>query len=157
MRWWIPNPEEPELMAWWRPLLEVAAVARDEQVASPIYIDEFILEGKVLRSTGDLWAYRHRQSGGLLFTDGYGYTFRFIPNRPGALPGRFEICSPADAIAIAGLEEVVEPVWYGEDAEAELAPYDWDQAQLDLAPVEDVHNTSPKPRPRGHLRLLPSA
>lgn len=141
MRWWIPNPDEPQGLDWWRPLLEVAASAREEGWAFPLAIQDFTLEGKVLRSTGNLWTYRHRRTGGLLFTDGYGFTFRFLPNRTGTSAGRFQICSIDDAMAIAGIEETGAEL----DPVGTPGPYDWARP-----PVQ-------KERSRGHLRLLPSA
>jgi hypothetical protein len=113
MRWWTPAPGEPELMAWWRPLLKAARTARENEVPWPIHIDEFAFCERVKRDRHpDVWVYRHNGSGGILFADDDGRTYKFIEYLSGPSRGRFAEIDVRQAIWRAGLPNVVKPVWY---------------------------------------------
>ena len=90
----------------------VARLARDEGVPWPIHIDQFDLLGRVDRSGSrqPIWVYRHRESGGDIFADPSGQTYRYRPTPKAAAAGRFERCDAPESIHLAGLPEVVEPV-----------------------------------------------
>ena len=45
MRWWKPEPDQPERLDWWRPLVAVSRRAELEQVRSPVNVGEFTLGG----------------------------------------------------------------------------------------------------------------
>ncbi len=111
MQLWTPTRGEPELLAWWGPLLMVARSAREERVPWPIHIDQFDLLGRVDRTGGrqPVWVYRHHQSGGDIFADATGQTYRFRPTPKAAGPGRFDPCDVRAGVHLAGLPEVVQP------------------------------------------------
>lgn len=122
MQLWTPPRGEPELLAWWGPLLMVARLAREEQVPWPIHMDEFDLLGRVDRSGSRLpvWVYRHDQSGGDIYADPTGQTYRYRPTPNAAGAGRFDRCDVRTSIYQAGLPEVVEPAEIAEEDQAEL-------------------------------------
>jgi hypothetical protein len=111
MRWWEPDPEEPQLLAWWRPLMAAARRLREEEVPWPVHLDEFALVARADRHPRpDVWVYRHQGSGGALCTDARGRTNRFVPDRAGR--PRFTEIDARRAVWMAGLPDAVAPVWY---------------------------------------------
>jgi hypothetical protein len=116
MHLWTPSRDEPELLGWWSALLMVARLARDECVPWPVHIDEFDLLGRVDRGgqRQPIWVYRHRGSGGDIYADATGQTYRYRPTPNAAAAGRFNRCELRTSIHFAGLPEVVEPVFYEE-------------------------------------------
>jgi hypothetical protein len=151
MEFWQPRPGEPELMAWWRPLVAASHRARLERVYWPIYIDEFRLGGRVERDPRpSVWVYVHRRSGGEVLADDDGRTYEFIPYRSGRQLGRFKEVEVRHAVWRARLPDVVEPIWYDEPSPrlVEDAAGHWWQADEPHPPsVEEV-------RERRHLRLV---
>lgn len=144
MRWWQPEPGEPELFDWWRPLLRASHRARIDEVPWPIYIDEFKLAGRIDRaSRPPIWGYVHRRTDGELLVDDDGATYEFVRYRRGPQLGRFKEIGLRHAIWRARLPEVVEPIWYDEPT-----PQLVDDASGNHFPTaEDV-------RERRHLRLV---
>jgi hypothetical protein len=108
MRWWQPNPRDPELLDWWRPLLTAARRARLEAVQWPIHPDEFELVGRVVRGGdgADVWIYRHETAVGFLCVDAHGSAYRF--DRDSDLPegGSFAEIALGQAVWAAGLAVV---------------------------------------------------
>jgi len=109
MQLWTPTRGEPELLAWWGPLLMVARLAREARVRWPVHIDQFDLLGRVDRSGSrrPVWVYRHHQSGGDIFADPTGQTYRYRPTPKAAGPGRFDRCDVRACVLLAGLPQVV--------------------------------------------------
>ena len=135
-RLWVPDPREPELAAWWQPLLRFARRARADRVPWPVHIDEFHLVGCVRRTRQPVWLYRHLAGGGELAVAANGIPYRFIPTAPGG--GRFVETRVRPAVWAAGLPHVVEPVWFSE------LDHEFD----DEAPEADPDE------PARHLRLV---
>jgi hypothetical protein len=116
MRWWEPTQGEPQLLDWWRPLLEASKHARLEEVPWPIHVDEFALGGRVERGKRHpvIWVYVHRANRGEILADAGGQTYEFIHYRTGPQLGRFKEIDVRDAIWRARLPDVVKPIWYDE-------------------------------------------
>jgi hypothetical protein len=151
MRWWYPAPGQPELMAWWRPLLAASCRARQERVFWPIHVEEFALGGRVDRkSKPSVWVYVHLRSGGEVLVDDDGRTYEFIPYRSGRALGRFNEIKVRHAVWRARLPDVVEPIWYEEPSPrlVEDAAGHWWSADGPRPPsADDV-------REGRHLRLV---
>jgi hypothetical protein len=151
VEFWLPTRGQPELMHWWRPLLAASRRARLERVFWPIYIEEFLLGGRVDRgSRPSIWVYVHKQSRGEVLADDEGRTYEFIPYRSGRALGRFKEIKVRHAIWKARLPDVVEPIWYEEPAPrlVEDAAGNWWSADQPHPPsAEDV-------REGRHLRLV---
>src|SRR5206468_12823186 len=80
MNLWRPDPDEPELLDWWRPLFTVARLAREDEFPWQVVIDDFRLFGRVKRSgRPDVWIYTCVATGGELRVDDHGTTYKFIP------------------------------------------------------------------------------
>ena len=127
---WQPDPAEPELLEWYRPLFAAARQGRRAEVPWPVHPDEFDLLGRADRARHPaVWVYRHRASGGLLCCDTAGQTYRFVKYRSGRAAGRFLEIDHRHAVWAAGLPSAVQPVWY-EPPRAAAAGYegdDWDR------------------------------
>jgi hypothetical protein len=109
-RLWCPDPGEPELAAWWQPLLRFARRVRVDRVPWPVHIDEFHLIGCVRRAPRPpVWLYRHLGCGGEVAVAPNGLPFRFVPDRNGG--GRFVETEVRRAVWAAGLPLVVDPDW----------------------------------------------
>ena len=110
MRWWHPAPDEPELLDWWRPLLTVCRLARDDDIPWPIHLEDFDLVGRVRRSgRPDVWSYRFRLLDGPLLVDDEGGTYRFVPT-PGAIgTGRLLRCELRRALWASGVPHADPP------------------------------------------------
>lgn len=146
MQLWTPTRGEPELLAWWGPLLMVARLARADRVPWPIHIDQFDLLGRVDRSGGrqPVWVYRHHQSGGDIFADPTGQTYRFRPTPKAAGPGRFDQCDVRACVYLAGLPEVVQPS--RDEAADEPEPY-W---------ADDMRGSGMAAHPTAHPKAQPA-
>jgi hypothetical protein len=110
MRWWRPEPGEPELLDWYRPLLEVARRAREDQYPWCVHVDDFEVVGRVRRQgRPDVWVYACPASRGELLVDDHGATYRFLPtpNRPG--PGQFRPLDLDAALWRCGVPYVIQP------------------------------------------------
>jgi hypothetical protein len=113
MRLWQPSPDQPELFDWWRPLLVVGRLAREDRVPWAIHVEEFAFKGRIERdSRPAIWVYEHKVSGRELLADWKGGTYEFIRYRRGRQLGRFKEISVRIAVWRAGLPDVVEPVAY---------------------------------------------
>ncbi len=157
MRCWQPEPGEPELFDWWRPLLAAAGRARREEVPWPIHIDEFALLGRVERSPRPaIWLYRH-EGGGILPVDAGGQPYRFIPNRSGPSAGRFEEVTISQAIWGASLPDHVEPVGFRHPAASSWYDDGFEDAYADEPEQPAWPAPAPAARQRRHLRLVADA
>jgi hypothetical protein len=147
MQIWTPPHDAPHLLEWWRPLILVAQAVRAERIGWPVHLDEFRLVGRVVRSgRPDVWIYEHHQSGGPIYTDSAGKTYKFIPTPHGRGAGRFKLCNVRTAVGYAGLPDVVEPVWYEPPREG------WEEhwrLQDEAAAANE-----PTGRQRGHLMII---
>ena len=151
MRSWQPAPDQPQLMAWWRPLLAASRRAREEKVFWPIHVDEFELGGRVDRdSRPSVWVFVHERSGGEVLADDTGRTYEFIRYRSGRQLGRFKEIAVRHAVWRARLPDVVEPIWYEEPSPrlVEDAAGRWWSADRPHPPSAD------EVREGRHLRLV---
>jgi hypothetical protein len=86
-----PPPDQPELLAWWNPLLAVAKRAREADLPWLVCIDEFELKHEIVGSRfGVVRAYVYEGSGREVVAGEDGATYRFIPYRRGPAAGRVE-------------------------------------------------------------------
>jgi hypothetical protein len=164
MRLWQPSPDEPELFDWWRPLLIVSRLVREERVPWPVHVDEFTFSGRVERGRRPaIWVYEHKRSGGEVLVDWSGQTYEFIRYRTGRQLGRFKEIEVRSAVWRARLPDFVEPVWYDAPRPAPVAVPDatWgtDSDDDEEAAALDVPVRAPE-RSRGtrrkrHLYLVP--
>lgn len=109
-----PAPDEPELASWWHALVCFARRARHEQVPWPAHVDEFHLVGHIQSTQRRplLWVYVHDRSRGELFLDYDGVAYLARPDPRTKVGARFLACDERQATYAAGLNTVVEPVWY---------------------------------------------
>jgi hypothetical protein len=144
MKWWHPNPDEPELHDWWRPLLLAARHVRDEELHWLIHIDDFALFGRADRKDKpSIWRYRHLDTGLMLDVDDYGRPYKFIAYTKGPSSGRFKEIQLRHAVWRVGLPHVDDGVWWRPPSR----PYEpW----VDDDDGED-NNNEPEQR---HLRLV---
>jgi hypothetical protein len=152
MRWWQPEPGEPEVFDWWRGLLRASHDARVEQVPWPIHVDEFTLGGRVERGKRQpvIWVYVHRANRGEILADWGGQTYEFIHYRSGPQLGRFKEIDVRSAIWRARLPDVVKPVWYDEPS-----PRLVKDAAGEWWPADQPHPPSADDVREGrHLRLV---
>jgi len=160
---WYPPTDRPQLLEWWRPLMIAAKAARAARFPWPIHLDEMVLVGRVDRSARPaIWVYRHGVSRGELYLDATGQAYKFTKTRKGPSLGRFSACDIEKALWMAGLPEVVEPIWF-EQPPPRVEPWELTSEHLpDLAPTESPHpspgreaaaESSPEPRRRGHLTV----
>jgi hypothetical protein len=152
MRWWEPTQGEPQLLDWWRPLLEASKHARLEEVPWPIHVDEFALGGRVERGKRDpvIWVYVHRANRGEILADSGGQTYEFIHYRTGPQLGRFKEIDVRDAIWRARLPDVVKPIWYDEPSPRlvqDAAGHRWSADEPHPSSADEV-------REGRHLRLV---
>jgi hypothetical protein len=113
MRFWTADPDDPQLLDWWLPLVRAGRRALVAEVPWPILVDEWDLAGRFLRrERPDVWVYRQRQSRRELCVDDSGQPYRFIPNRSGPSAGRFKEMSIRHAVWAAGLPDVSDGVWF---------------------------------------------
>lgn len=124
MRFWTPEPDAPQLLDWWMPLVRAGRRALDDVVPWLIVVDEWLLAGRVRRQARpDVWGYVHRRSAGELFVDDTGQPYRFIPNSAGPSPGRFKEIEIRHAVWQAGLPGVSDGIWF--DPPTRIQPPDW--------------------------------
>src|SRR4051794_40972609 len=144
---WRPEPDEPELLAWWWPLVLASRAVRQNDTPWPINIEEFALIGRVegTKKRPPIWVYRHRESAGHVFVDQHGATYKFIAYASGRVAGRFKRIPVRHAVWAAGLPDVVKSVHGPRTRYVD----DWDDGD----PPADVE-PDPAPTERGHLRLV---
>jgi hypothetical protein len=120
--------------------------ARRERVPWPIHLDDFMLMGRVDRSSRpSIWIYKHRDSRRELRLDDAGQAYRFTPTPNARSYGRFTTCTIRQAVHLADLPQFVEPIWFDEPP---TRPAPWEPAS---APDD-----APRLR-RRHLTLVHGA
>jgi hypothetical protein len=157
---WHPPDDEAPLLEWWLPLLLASSAARRERVPWPIHIDEFMLMGRVNRTSRPaVWIYKHKASRRELYLDSTGQAYRFTrtPNANGY--GRFTACRIRQAIDQADLPAFVEPVWFDEPPLPPVRSWRPDDTRAEPTDPADAsaHPTRRRPSPgarRGHLTLI---
>lgn len=144
MRWWHPEPDEPELLAWWRPLLDVARLAREDGFPWGVHVEDFRLVGRVLRSgRPDVWVYAHVHTRRELLVDDEGGTYRFSPTPKGPGVGRLLPSQLRRALWQAGVPHgPTSPLW---------TP--WEPLEVP-APAEEPDEQVGRARGRSNLRLV---
>ena len=154
MKSWQPEPGEPLLLDWFAPLLAVARRAREDEVPWLITLDDFRLLGRFQRQgRPDIWTYALGASGGLLFCDGEGRTYKFIESTSGRSRGQFRECQLRPALWRSGLPNVADPVWYHRPPPAPR--YDDPIDEIDHQPRQPVPRNRPRRRRHApHLRLV---
>jgi hypothetical protein len=151
---WTPPPDQPQLLAWWQPLMTFARLARADEVPWLLFADEFRLVRRFDRpGRPSIWVYVHERGSDELMVDESGTAYKFIVYRRGTSPGRFAPIDVFTAVWRAGLPYVIEPEVIDERPRWRL-----DDATLD--PVE-LPNEGPPRRVRrrsgrraDHLRLV---
>ena len=134
MRWWTPQPGQPERLDWWRPLLAVSRRAHLEQVRAPVNVGEFTLGGRVDRGPRPaVWVYVHRRTSQEVLADSAGRTYHFVRHRSGRALGRFHEIDVRHAVWRARLPAV--------------AAADEDDDESDPLNADDAHE-------RRHLHLV---
>jgi hypothetical protein len=150
MELWRPPIDGPHLLEWWRPLLLASRAARQAQIPWPIHPDEFVLSGRVDRSSRPpIWIYRHPEAGGELYLDPSGQAYKFTPTPKARSLGRFNPVPIRTAVWQARLPDAVEPVWYRDPSPAHSR---CDDATHDVEPGQESTD-APTPRVHGHLRV----
>jgi hypothetical protein len=117
MRLIRPEFDEPQLLAWWEPLLVVARKARLADVPWLVAIDEFTFRGRVKRSGKPvLWVYQYSGTGRdvMCTDDGDTYLYKPFANSPSG--GRIVACDFDRAMFAAGIPFMpLEPTDYADD------------------------------------------
>jgi hypothetical protein len=112
MRWWRPEPGAPELLDWYRPLLEVARQALDDEFPWCVHVQDFRVVGRVRRERRpDIWVYACGPSGRELYVDVHAQTYKFIPTPNGRGVGRFRLLELRSALWRCGVPDVIRPAW----------------------------------------------
>lgn len=127
MRWWTPDPDAPQLLDWWAPLVRASRLALAHEVPWLIVLDEWALEGRVERQRRPaIWVYRHRRSGGLLQVDDTGQSYKFIRHSGARSLGRFKEIEIRYAVWHAGLPHVSDGIWFERPRHGPDPP-EWDE------------------------------
>jgi hypothetical protein len=110
MRWWHPEPDQPELLDWYRPLLVVARKALDDEYPWCVHVQDFRVVGRVRRQgRPDVWVYACPEGGGELYVDDAGATYKFIPTPNGKGVGQFRPLDFHAALWRCGVPYAVQP------------------------------------------------
>jgi hypothetical protein len=125
-RLWTPEPDEPVLAAWWRPLAQLSRRLRADLFHWPINLDEFDLVGRVDRlPLPRVWVYRHHRAMSELAVDDEGRTYEFRWSKGRRSLGRLKVISNRSSIHRAQLTDVIESISYRDELyEARWAAYD---------------------------------
>jgi hypothetical protein len=101
---WRPPPDQPPLLAWWRPVLRADAALRDDGHTAGLDLDALALQGRVDRARRpSVWIYRCADGAGELYLDDAGQAYRFTRTPNGPAYGRFSPCRLDAAVARLGL------------------------------------------------------
>jgi hypothetical protein len=160
-----PEFDEPELLAWWNPLLVLARRARLAEPPWALYIDEFRFRGRVKRSGNRvLWVYEFAATLRDVMCDDDGDTYRFVPFADSPWKGRIKACDLDRAMYDAGIPFVpLEPCGHLGDDDHDYFERGGSDRDRDAARwLEDEPEPQPSRRRRGayrsgshaHLRLL---
>lgn len=88
MRLWTPEPDEPELLAWYQPLLALGRRLREEGFAFPPRIDDYAFAGRIDRPPRPaVWTYVH-WSGGMVYVDAQAQTYCWQRHQPAVVGWR---------------------------------------------------------------------
>jgi hypothetical protein len=119
-RLWRPDPAEPELAAWWRPLVELSRRLRADLFPWPILVDEYDLVGRVDRPPrARVWLYRHHGGPCELAVDDDGRTYRFVWSTGRRSLGRLKEVDNRGAVHRAGLTDLIDPLTrWGEERQS---------------------------------------
>ena len=110
-RLWRPDPADPELAAWWRPLVELSRRLRTDLFPWPIHVDEYHLVGRVDRPPrARVWIYRHHSGPCELAVDDDGRTYRFVWSTGRRSLGRLKEIGNRSAVHRAGLTDHIDPL-----------------------------------------------
>jgi hypothetical protein len=110
-RLWRPDPAEPALAAWWRPLAELSRRLRADEFPWPVHLDEYDVVGRVDRPPrARVWIYRHHLGPHELALDDDGHTYRFHWSAGRGNLGRLQEIGNRSAVHRAGLTAIVEPL-----------------------------------------------
>jgi hypothetical protein len=109
MKWWTPEADAVQELAWFDPLVVVSRRARAAQIVWPVFIDEFEFFGRVDRAPRpSISVYGHLQTGQPLLCDDHGVTYAFVEQRGNKGAGRFKEVSLRGALWQCGLPEIAE-------------------------------------------------
>jgi hypothetical protein len=115
-RMWLPDPSEPALAEWWRPLAELSRRLREDLCHWPVNLDEYDLIGRVdRRPLPRVWIYRHHRGPCELAVDDDGRSYRFLWAKGRRSLGRLKEIDNRSAIHRAGLTEIIEPISYRDE------------------------------------------
>jgi hypothetical protein len=149
-RIWEPGSEEPVLLAWYAPLVELSRRCRAEHIHWPMLVEDFEVVRRVDRQRAPrVWTYRHRHTGGELHVDDRGGTYGYLPHASAAAGGRFVSMPLRRAVYAAQLHRQPEDLWYefpGERRDRGVTAAGYEPA---------VPPRHPTPRGRPHLVVLP--
>jgi hypothetical protein len=157
---WEPGPDDPTLLEWYEPLVELGRRARAERIHWPVLVEDFELVRRVDRQSAPrVWTYRHRGTEGELHVDDAGATYAYRPHPSAGAGGRFVATPIRRAVYAAELHRQPEDLWYefpGERRQQQAA-----YAGSFEPPMPEVHDHdrpgAHAPRRRRHLVLVPSA
>jgi hypothetical protein len=149
---WEPGTEEPSLLAWFEPLIELGRRARGERIHWPVLVEDFELVRRVDRQGSTrVWSYRHRATGGELHVDDAGATYGYLPHPSAAAGGRFVTMPLRRAVYAAGLHRQPEDLWYEFPGERQAVT----AGSFDPPAPPSPGRAHRPPRGRPHLVLLP--
>jgi hypothetical protein len=121
MKWFSPEANAVQEMAWYEPLVAVSRRARAAQLVWPVFIDDFEFYGRVDRQPRpSISVYGHLQTGQPLLCDDDGHTYAFVEHRSGKAAGRFKEVSLRGALWQCGLPEVAEATLTPRPARSEI-------------------------------------
>ena len=125
MRWWRPQAGEPELLDWYRPLLEVARQALDDEFPWCVHVQDFEVFGRVRRQgRPDIWVYVCTGTGRELYVDVHARTYKFVPTPNGRSLGQFRLLELRSALWRCGVPYVIQPSLAEPLPEPPLEPWD---------------------------------
>ena len=110
---WEPGPDDPPLLEWFAPLVELGRRARAERIHWPMLVEDFELVRRVDRQR------RHgcgptatAGTGGELHVDDAGATYDYRPHPSAGAGGRFVATPLRRAVYAAELHRQPEDLWY---------------------------------------------
>ena len=140
-----PDSGEPDLFAWWTPLLAVARRLREEHEPWALHVDDFRFRGWVKRAgKATLSVYQYRPTLRDVVCDAAGNAYLFQPFTATPEKGRIKQCRRDTAMFDAGVPFI--PLENDE-------PYDGGDYAAESRPRRRS-SFRPRARSRAHLRLL---